>query len=262
MPGCCMLDQITPVILTCNEEANIDRALERLSWAERIVVVDSYSVDSTLDIASSFSGVEIFQRPFTSHAEQWNFAIEETSIQTRWILALDADYVLTSQLITELRQLEPEPGIAGYSVSFQYCIFGSPLRGTLYPPVTVLFQRQGASYYQDGHTQRIRVAGKTAALAGTMYHDDRKPLAAWLMAQDRYMSLEAESLADRSLSALPFADQVRRKIVVAPLLVFLYCLLVKRCILDGWPGLYYALQRSVAEIILSLKLIELRIKKR
>ena len=71
-----MLEDITPVILTFNEEANIGRTLERLNWARDIVVVDSFSTDATVSIASRNNRVRVFQRVFDSHALQWNFAIE------------------------------------------------------------------------------------------------------------------------------------------------------------------------------------------
>ena len=255
-----MLDQITPVLLTCNEEANIGRVLERLTWAKTIIVVDSCSSDRTMNIASSFPMVQFVQHRFVSHAQQWNFAIHETGITTRWVLALDADYVLTSQLLEELKDLQPAPDVTGFRAFFRYCVFGQPLRGTLYPPVTVLFQRKGAYYYQDGHTQRLKISGKTADLKAKIRHDDRKPLSAWLQAQDRYMTLEARSLGMRPWSGLCFADKMRKTIILAPLLVFLYCLLGKGCLLDGWAGIYYTLQRTVAEMILSMKLITKRVK--
>ena len=251
-----MLDRTTPVILSFNEEANIERVLERLYWADSIVLVDSFSTDRTLEIASNYATVRVVQRRFDSHAQQWNFAIHETGIQTDWILALDADYVLTRELIDELSVLNPQAEVSGYRVSFQYCIFGKPLRGTLYPPVTALFRKNGARYVQDGHTQRVVVSGKVVALHSTIFHDDRKPLSAWLQAQNRYMSLEAKIIHRASWKELGWADKMRKMIIAAPVFVFVYCFLIKLGIVDGWRGLYYALQRTAAEIILSLKLLE------
>src|SRR4029079_8546941 len=98
-----MLGIITPLILTYNEAPNIGRTLERLSWARDIVVVDSFSDDETLDIARSFSNVRVYQRRFDGHEQQWNFGLQETGIETDWVLALDADYVLTDELVNELQ---------------------------------------------------------------------------------------------------------------------------------------------------------------
>ena len=134
-----MLDQITPVILTYNEAPNIGRTLERLAWARDIVVVDSFSDDETLAIVDGTPRVRIFQREFDCHENQWNFALAETGISSEWVLALDADYLLTPELVTELDALRPEPGIAGYRARFVYCVNGRRLRGSAYPPVTVLY---------------------------------------------------------------------------------------------------------------------------
>src|SRR5436189_3314309 len=97
-----MLDHITPVLLTFNEEPNIARTLARLEWAKDIVVVDSGSTDATRAILAKFPNVRVFDRRFESHANQWRFATEETQIGTSWILRLDADYEVLKPLIMEL----------------------------------------------------------------------------------------------------------------------------------------------------------------
>jgi glycosyltransferase involved in cell wall biosynthesis len=252
-----MLNDITPLVLTFNEAPNIERTLGQLAWAPHVVIVDSASTDRTSELASArHPGVRWFERRFTTHAEQWNFGLEQTSITTEWVLALDADFVLSDALIEELKQLRPENGVAGYSASFTYCIGGRPLRGAVYPPVTVLYRRGRGKYVQDGHTQRVEVDGEIRALANTIFHDDRKPLGHWLSAQSRYMKLEAEKLMNTPSSALTVIDRVRKMIVVAPAAMFVYCLIGKGGIFDGWSGLYYALQRTTAELILSLNLLE------
>lgn len=254
-----MLNQITPLVLTFNEAPNIGRTLDRLSWARDIVVVDSLSSDDTRAIASRYPSVRVFERAFTTHAEQWNFGLEQTGITTDWVLALDADFVLTDEIVGELTSLSPPSAAAGYRASFTYCIDGKPLRSAVYPPVTVLYRRARATYEQDGHTQRVRVDGLVLPLSGRILHDDRKPLSQWIAAQVRYMRLEADKLASAPSSSLADVDRVRKLIVLAPPLMFLRCLFVGGGILDGWPGLFYALQRATAELILSLSLVERRV---
>jgi glycosyltransferase involved in cell wall biosynthesis len=251
-----VLRQITPVLLTYNEEENIGRTLERLSWAPDIVVVDSYSTDKTVAIARSRPQVRLFQRTFDSHAQQWNFAIQDAGVTTEWILALDADYVLTDELVNELAGLRPEADISGYLASFRYCVRGMPLRSTLYPPVNVLYRKLKAHYIQDGHTQRVQIEGCVGKLRSRILHDDRKSLSKWLQAQDRYMQLEAQRVLRTKWSELQAADKVRRLPLFAPFLVFIYCYFGKLLLLDGRHGLYYAIQRTLAELLLALRLIE------
>jgi len=253
-----MLDAITPVILTLNEAPNLERTLAALAWARDVVVVDSGSDDATLAIAARHANVRTFSRAFDSHARQWNYAIGETGIVSGWILALDADYVLTPGLVDELRALAPDASVAGFSTAFRYCINGKPLRASVYPPVVTLFRRGRGSYEQDGHTQRLRLDGAAARLAHPILHDDRKPLARWLAAQSRYMALEARKLAAAPAGSLDFPDRLRKAIVIAPGAVLVYLLFARGLLLDGGPGIYYALQRATAELLLSLHLLQER----
>ena len=251
-----MLDQITPLILTYNEAPNIGRTLESLSWASDIVVVDSFSDDETLEIAASFPQVRIFQRAFDSHRNQWEFGLRETEIKTPWVLALDADYVVTNAAVVELKSLTPKSDTAGYRASFTYCINGRELHSGIYPPVTILYKRGRASYVQDGHTQRVVIEDRVEELQAPLQHDDRKSLRVWLNSQARYAQLEGERISKRE--ALDFTDRLRLCFVVVPPAIFFYCLIVRGGVLDGWPGLYYAFQRALAEFMLSLYLIDHR----
>src|SRR5437868_2178406 len=249
-----MLDQITPLILTHNEAANIARTLEQLSWAREIVVVDSFSDDETLDIVSGFPNARVVQRTFDSHAAQNNFGLRETGISTGWILSLDADFVLTPDFIEELTSLQPQSETNGYSAQLVYCVDGRELRSSLLPRLVVLFRRSCSEYVQDGHAHRVQIEGNVAHLGSKILHDDRKPLSRWFESQRRYMQLEAKKL--RSSTQLNFSDRVRRLRIVAPFAILFYCLIVRGGIFDGWRGLFYAFQRMAAELILSLYLVE------
>lgn len=249
------MNDITGLILTFNEAPNIARTLGPLSWLRDIVIVDSMSTDGTAEIAAAFANVRVFKRAFTTHAEQWNFGLEHTGIATEWVLALDADYVLTGGLSREIQALQPDPGVSGFAASFDYCIDGQPLRGAAYPPVTVLFRRARGRYEQDGHTQRVRLDGEVRPLGARIQHDDRKSLGHWIAAQARYMALEADKLGGSHRQPLGLADELRRWIVIAPPAMFVYCYFVRGGILDGKAGLFYALQRAASELILSLFLV-------
>ena len=253
-----MLEQITPLILTYNEAPNIGRTLERLTWARDIVVVDSFSTDDTIEIASSFPQVSVFQRAFDCLRNQWEFGLRETGISTTWVLALDADYIVTSDAVAELDCLAPDASIAAYRTSFVYCINGKKLHSGIYPPVTVLFRREAASYIQDGHAQRVVIDGRIEELRTPLLHDDRKPLSRWLHSQSLYAEQEAAKLMTTSREDLNLADRLRLCFVIAPPAALFYCLIIRLGIFDGWRGFYYAFQRSLAELMLSLYLLDSR----
>ena len=251
-----MLEQITPFILTYNEAPNIGRALAQLRWAGEIVVVDSGSDDDTLAIVAQFPQARVVQRPFDCFANQANFALKETDIKTAWVLALDADYILTPEIVEEIKGLSPSAPVDGYRAGFVYCIYDKQLRGTAYPPVAVLYRRERANYRQDGHAHRVEINGTVRELNSRILHDDRKPLARWFRSQIRYAAEEAEKLAALTPAELSKNDRIRLKRYFAPFFVLIYCLFIKGNILDGRAGIFYAFQRMLAETLLSLHLLD------
>ncbi|MEQ1725945.1 MAG: glycosyltransferase family 2 protein [Sphingopyxis sp.] len=249
-----MLDQITPVILTHNEAPNIERALGSLGWAREIIVVDSGSEDATLSILARYANVRVINRAFDNHWNQWRFAIEESGVTTPWVLRLDADYALTDALIAELRGVQPARDIAAYRISFDYAIWGKRLRGSLYPANTVLFRCGAMVITERGHTEGWEPQGRVEPLSGTIIHDDRKPLATFITSQLRYMRHEARAV----MGGKPgLAAWLRRHPPLMPAAAFLYCLFGKGLIFSGRAGLYYSFQRTVAEAILAMTLIEI-----
>lgn len=249
-----LLEKITPLILTYNEAPNINRTLQCLTWAKQIVVIDSYSTDETLNICYSYPQVQLFQRKFDSFAGQCNYGLEK--IVSEWVLSLDADYVLTNELINEIKALPEEADLNSYSAKFKYCVFGKPLRGTLLPPRKVLYRREKAIYKDDGHAHRVLVEGKSRILLAYIHHDDRKSLSRWFWAQDRYIAIETKKILETPVSELSLSDRIRKQKILAPFIVLIYCLILKGGILDGWYGWYYAFQRVLVEILLSIRLIE------
>lgn len=250
------LATITPFVLTLDEEPNIGRALDSLRWASRVLVVDSGSTDRTLEIAGSYSNVDLRERAFDSAAGQSNYALG--AADTPWVLALDADYVVPPELVAEIVKLSDESGRSGYFVPFEYRVLGRTLRSSLYPPRQVLFRKQTAIFEQDGHTQRVRVAGPTGRLRSAIVHDDRKDLGRWLRNQVEYAEKEAAKLTAARFGELGWMDRLRATLVLGPPAVTLYCLFARGLVLDGRAGLYYTAQRAIAEGILSLKLMEAR----
>ena len=253
-----MLDHITPVLLTHNEEQNIGRTLSRLRWAKGIVVVDSGSTDSTLEIVAEFPNVRLFKRRFDSHAKQWRYAVEETQIATDWILRLDADYQVSDALVSELARLDPNAPVSAYRVGFDYAIFSHKLLSSLYPPNTILLRKDRFSVWDNGHTERWDVNGDIATLSSRVVHDDWKPAGQWLIGQARYMQREVDLL---DVPGAGLRRWLRLRPPLMPIAVFLYCLVGKGLILNGRAGMFYALQRMVAEAVLSLLVLEAKLRK-
>lgn len=250
------LNAVTPMVLTYNEAANIGRCLERLRWASRVLVLDSFSTDATLEIARSFANVEVIQRAFDSFAGQCNFGL--TQIQTPWALSMDCDYILGEGFEQEMQQVLNGTSHAGYAAGFRYCIHGKPLSATLYPPRTVLYRRDAAHYEDEGHGHRVRINGRVGSLRSTIDHDDRKPLARWFSSQIKYSEQEAKFLLTAKPEMLGRIDRIRARGWIVPFLAPVYCLVAKGLWRDGIAGLHYTLQRWTAECMIALALAERR----
>ena len=94
---------ITAIILTKNEELNIERCIKSVSpFVNRIVVVDSGSTDKTLEIAKTLGADIYVHEPFVHYAKQFNWAIDNTDIKTQWIYRIDADEIVTEELGKEM----------------------------------------------------------------------------------------------------------------------------------------------------------------
>ena len=126
------------------------------------------------------------------------------------MLSLDADYELSPALVEELKSLWPADTVAGFRSAFVYRIYGRPLRGSLYPPRTVLYRVKSGQYANEGHGHRVRITGgDVATLRDPIYHDDRKPLSRWLQSQLKYAARESAHLLAMPRNEMSRADRVR-----------------------------------------------------
>jgi len=244
---------LTILILTFNERENIARILQALTWAQRVLVVDSHSTDGTGEIVGSFPNARIIQNEFTTHATQWNIGLSH--ITSPWALTLDADYVLPVNAETQITDAM-DRNFWGYRAGFSYWVAGKPIRGSVLPPRVVLFRVSGSQYVDDGHTQRLLESGSVGQLGCTIAHDDRKPLNRWVHSQINYAQLEATKLSDKAIGSISVVDRLRKLIVFAPIIVGIHAYILRGGFMSGWRGLFYAMQRSFAELLLSLFLLQ------
>lgn len=245
------MHRVTAVILTHNEEPNIARVLQSLTWCERVVIVDSGSTDRTRERALSFPLVAWFTRPFDNHAAQWKFALFETGITTELILALDSDMIVPEAFQEELnKNFVPEHG--GGVLKFRYCSLGSHLKGSLYPPQVRLLRRCNVSVIQRGHTQEFIAQGSLYIFKTLCIHDDRKPLESWLKAQSNYSELEAQRIASSNHNGMKDA---LRKLGLMPLIAGALGYLRAGGPLSGSAALNYAYERMTFELMLALRLL-------
>lgn len=197
----CALLPITVIVLTFNEEANLDRCLASIAgWAGELVVVDSGSTDRTLEIAGRY-GATIMCHPFETHARQWAWIFTSTPLRYEWVLGLDADQRVTSELHDEIAQLfggtqDRLAGIDGLYVKRRQIFRGSWIRhGGYYPKYLLKLFRPAAVHLdeRDLMDHHFYVAGKTALLRHDILEDNQKEydIAFWIAKHNRYAPLHA-----------------------------------------------------------------------
>jgi glycosyltransferase involved in cell wall biosynthesis len=244
---------LTPVILTYNEEPNLARTLAALQWAKRIVIVDSGSSDGTETVAKAHPNVDWRRRPFDRHGAQWAYAIQGTGIESPWVLALDADMVVPAGFVEEFEGAFNRIDYAGGVVSFVYRSMGRDLRGSLYPPDLRVVRPQNVRVFQDGHTQRFHADGHLYWFRCRIAHDDRKPLDRWVQDQLRYSSLEAGKLM--SSHPRPGLKSKVRRLGLMPLLGGIAAYLRAGGPLKGKAALEYAYERLTFETLLAMRVL-------
>ena len=143
------------VVLTFNEERNIERCLSSLGDLNDVVVIDSGSTDRTVALAEA-AGARVLHRAFDDFAGQRNHALEHGDLRNEWVLHLDADEELTDEFRAELARLIGRDDLDGYRVPSKTMLNGQWLRRAgMYPTYQVrIGHRDRLRFVQVGHGQR------------------------------------------------------------------------------------------------------------
>ena len=192
---------ISAIILTYNEEKNLQASLESLAgWIDEILIVDSGSTDATLAIAERYRA-DIVSHPFESHARQWAWALENLAIKHEWILGLDADQRITLALRKELVHLftvehDRLGAVDGFYMKRRQVFRGQWIRhGGYYPKYLLkLFRKgKGQTEKEDLVDHHFYVLGTVAKLRGDIVEDNQKEqdIAFWIDKHNRYAALHA-----------------------------------------------------------------------
>jgi glycosyltransferase involved in cell wall biosynthesis len=268
---------ISVLLLTLNEESNLGRCLQALSWSDDIVVLDSFSGDGTVDLARSL-GARVYSRAFDGFAGQRNYALDHIDFKHEWILHLDADEVVTEGLRDEMFRAIDTGLFDAYRVPSKMMFCGRWLRYSgMYPTYQVRLGRKGRlRFRQFGHGQREDIADDHVGTLSEPYlhYSFSKGLAEWFEKHNRYSSDEAQELVGllsagrgADLAGIFSSDPTRRRRALKevsarfpfrPTLRFLYMYIFRFGFLDGRAGLAYCRLMALYEYMIVLKARELR----
>ncbi len=189
-----MLD-LTAIILTYNEEKNIVSCIESIKpIAKRIIVVDSFSSDDTVELSKKM-GAEVYQNKWVNYATQYNWGIDRANVDTEWILRIDADERISKEASKEIEDIiqKADKDIAGIIVRFKVTFLGRELKhGGIYPFRKLLLYKNGFGYMENRNMDEhiILKSGKAVSLKNDSYHYDYKDLTEWIDKHNKYSSRE------------------------------------------------------------------------
>ncbi|HUP05133.1 MAG TPA: glycosyltransferase family 2 protein [Bryobacteraceae bacterium] len=226
--------KITATIITLDEERNIARAIESLRCADEILIVDSGSVDRTVELAGNL-GARVIEANWRGYSGQKNWAAEQASHD--WVLSLDADEALSEALEAEIWSLKKTgPREDAYTMPRMARYMGRwILHGGWYPDRKIrLYRRDRASFVGDFVHESVRVRGSVGSLQNNLLHYTCDSLSEHLKTLDRYTTLAAQELAARKVK-VPF-----HRLIADPVWTFIRSYALQRGFLDGPEGLTIA----------------------
>ena len=242
-------DLITVIILTKNEEKNIEAAVDSArKIADRIVVVDSGSNDNTVSLAEK-SGAEVYTHEWPGHAKQINWALDNCGIDTPWVFRLDADERISDALAEEIQTKLPTAAADGFEMRWRIYFMGKWIKhgGTHKPYFLRLFRYGKGRCEEKLMDEHIIVDGTVEKLTSDLVHYDYKGLDAWLTKHIWYSSLELQMYETQSeLTGGNVAQKEKRRLYYRlPLflrarLYYWYRYYIQMGFLDGKEGKIFA----------------------
>lgn len=247
---------ITAIILTLNEEDYIGECIESIkSIVKRIVVIDSFSEDKTVEIAKSY-GAEVYQHEFVNHARQYMYGVEIADVKTAWIFKFDADERLTEESAKELASLcekyENDESVSGIALRYYQKFLGKPLKhGGFYPWIKLCVYKTGMADMEDRNMDEHLVlkSGEMITAKKDSIHESFRNMDFFVKKRNWYSTKEAmDYFENRKVSKEDSSLKTRIKMGVyykLPMgfrawLFYVYSLYFRLGFLDGREGRMYA----------------------
>lgn len=276
------MQTLSVLILTHNEALHIGRCIDSFAGlTDKIFIVDSFSTDNTVEIARS-KGAQVIQNPWISYAFQFNHAIDHNPFQTDWLMRMDADEYLTTELKEELKALlsgNTAPDINGFYVKRRVYFMNQWIRRGGYYPIWLLrIWKNGTGrceeLWMDEHIKLTH--GSTRQLQHDIVDHNLNNLTWWTQKHNNYATREVIDLLnikynfDEKPTVTPslFGSQEQRTrylklryaslpLFTRPLIYFFYRYFIKLGFLDGIKGLiWHSLQGLWYRFLVDAKIFE------
>lgn len=242
---------VSIVIVTKNEEANIEAALDSVKDAAEIVVIDSLSSDRTVEICRKYTD-KVLQKEWEGYAKQKQAAVDLAV--SPWVFILDADERFTPELKAEVINAVKEDSHDGFYVPRKNFFMGRWVRhGGWWPDYTLRLFRKNSGYVEDREVhEKVVVKGSAAYLKNPLVHYTYNSVSDYLKRMDVYSTLAAKELKkDRVVpNVLDF--------LMRPLVTFIKMFFLRFGFLDGRYGLVLAMLYSYYTFLKYAKTWELK----
>lgn len=242
---------ISAVILTKNEEQNIERCLKSVRWCDETIVIDDNSIDKTVEIAKKYK-TTIYSHPLSNNfSAQRNLGILKA--KNEWILFVDADEIVSDALAYEISNAvqikdQNSRSFNGFYVKRADFIWGKQLRYGEASIRLLRLGRKGMGTWRGMAHEEWRIEGSVGCLRNSLLHFPHKNLAEFLKEINFYTDIRARELKDKNTNVYFWS------IVLYPLGKFLVNYIVKSGFKDGIPGLIFAITMSFHSFLVRGKL--------
>ena len=248
------MKKISAAVIARDEEKKIKRALESLSGiADEIIIVDSGSVDKTLEICTEF-GARIISNEWQGYRDQKQVATDLTEFE--WVLSLDADEEISTPLREEILKWKetPEDGIAGFMLPRMTRLMGTWIKHTTWYPdwQLRLFRKTKGKWTGLNIHESFSTEGKTAKMSGHILHYTYSSVSEYLVQLEKFSTLAAEDYLARGRQFGIF------RLILSPPAVFIKNFFLKAGFLDGRAGFVVSILSAVSTFFKLLKTEELR----
>ena len=226
-------EKLSVLIITLNEEKNIGDLLEDLSFADEIIVIDSFSKDQTVEIVTAFKNVKLIQNEFVNFTAQRNFAIDKA--KNNWVLFIDADERMTPELKLEIIQtINSSSSVSAYLVYRTFMFKNTKLRfsGWQTDKIYRLFKKDKCRYTEERLVhEKLNIEGEVKVLKHKLIHYS-------------YLNYEDYKKKMISYGKLKSLEKYKKRLkpsfllmLLHPLYTFLYQFIIRLGFLDGRNGI-------------------------
>ncbi|HLW30838.1 MAG TPA: glycosyltransferase family 2 protein [Aequorivita sp.] len=226
--------KISALAITLNEAHNIDRYIQSLWFADEILIVDSFSTDNTVELASKHDRVRVIKRPFDNFSAQKNFAISQA--KNDWVTFFDLDEVVTPQLAAEIVATFQNPKVNAYFVRRDFYFMGKRIKYSDVGKEYILrfFNKKYCKYDDSLVHELLQVNGTTAKLKNSLPHHTYRSFDHFTSKMYQYSKLQAEMLYKKGTKPTYYHFLFR------PFYRFWKQYLIQLGILDGKEGFILA----------------------